>query len=476
VAESLHKLADLSEAAEFEGFKNPSPPMSDKAASHEPFLCHRLCSRLPIWQAVCTSAFVLGIITVGYALPWIDGPPDKPAFFQNHASSTEHSDFVDQAVSSLVATGTVLAVTSRPFLVSPLGMVPKPPDKYRLILDLRFLNSFLQITKFCYESIREVANPCQQDDLLFTIDLKSGYHHVDIHRDFWQYLGFQWRGQYYVSTQLPFGLAPACYVFTTVLRQLVKSWRARGIRLIPYIDDFLFACRGSSEFIRVQASVLAELAAAGFVVSREECQLTQSHVVKFLGFDLVDTLFGKFRLTSLQKQKLRSAIEICLCSLAKVPAKTLARVTSLAQSLSLVTGPISGLFCRFLHRALASRSSWYSSVALDAPAIGELCFWLDHLDSFQSRNIWRRFSVLRVLYYDAGGNGWGGHLHIGPEVHEAHGSWEPLELCFLHVARAVRPSPSSPFFLPTSAPGLHGLGTEQCSEHVLYSSEGRFGA
>lgn len=35
--------------------------------------------------------------------------------------------------------------------------------------------------------------------------------------------------------------------------------------------------------------------------------------------------------------------------------------------------------------------------------------------------------MLRVLYYDAGGNGWGGHLHIGPEVHEAHGSWEPLE-------------------------------------------------
>jgi hypothetical protein len=224
VAEPLHKLADLSEAAEFKGFKNPSPPMSDKAASPEPFLCHRLRSRLPIWQAVCTSAFVLGIITVGYPLPWIDGPPDKPAFFQNHASSTEHSDFVDQAVSSLVATGTVLAVTSRPFLVSPLGVVPKPPDKYRLILDLKFLNSLLQITKFRYESIREVANLCQQNDLLFTVDLKSGYHHIDIHRDFWQYLGFQWQGQYYVFTQLPFGLAPACYV----LLKCFASWSNRG--------------------------------------------------------------------------------------------------------------------------------------------------------------------------------------------------------------------------------------------------------
>lgn len=105
----------------------------------------------------------------------------------------------------------------------------------------------------------------------------------------------------------------------------------------------------------------------------------------------------------------------------------MARVTGLAQSLSLVTGPVSGLFCRYLHRSSAQRSSWYSSVALDEPALGELRFWRDHPDSFQSRDIWRRFSVLRILYYDAGGNGWGGHLHIGLEVHEAHGSWEPHE-------------------------------------------------
>jgi hypothetical protein len=87
--------------------------------------------------------------------------------------------------------------------------------------------------------------------------------------------------------------------------------RSRGIRLIPYIDDFLFAYRDSTEFVRVQASVLAELAAAGLIVSRDKCQLSRSHVVKFLGF-IVDTLFSKFRPTSSQKQKLRFAVELCL--------------------------------------------------------------------------------------------------------------------------------------------------------------------
>ncbi|GAQ78090.1 reverse transcriptase [Klebsormidium nitens] len=336
-------------------------------------------------------------------------------------------DFVTDAIRTLKATGTILPVDLPPFLVSPLGVVPKAEDKLRLILDLRFLNKFLQVPKFKYESIRLVSELCLPKDFLFTVDLKAGYHHIDICESHWKYLGFQWQGQYFVFTQLPFGLAPACYVFTKVMRQLTKSWRARGYKLIHYIDDFFFTCRDVAEFTRVQASVLADLAAAGLVVSLEKCQLSRSHVVKFLGF-VVDTLFGQFRLTSLQKQKLASAISSCFRSPHSVPAKLVARVTGLVNSFSLVTGPISGLFSRSLHSALANRSSWYSKISLDPAALADLRFWQSHLDLYQCRDIWRRHSILRVIYYDAGGHGWGGHLEIGSERHEAHGAWEAHEV------------------------------------------------
>jgi hypothetical protein len=150
-------------------------------------------------------------------------------------------------------------------------------------------------------------------------------------------------------------------------------------------------------------------------------------VVKFLGF-VVDTLFGQFRLTAFQRPKLDSAIQACLQRPQSVPAKTVARVTGLIASLALVTGPISGLFSRFLHRALATRSSWYSRVQLDSAALSELSFWREQLPRFQSRDIWRRHSLLRVVYYDSGGQGWEGHLGIGSKQHEAHGSWEPHEV------------------------------------------------
>lgn len=143
-------------------------------------------------------------------LPWISGPPAEPRRFPNHPSTFEHANFVTDAVKNLEATGTVQPVTNPPFLVSPLGVVPKAEDKLRLILDLRFLNQFLQVTKFKYKSIRMISELCLPRDLLFTVDLKAGYHHIDIFEPHWKYSGFQWQGRYYVFTQLPFGLAPAC--------------------------------------------------------------------------------------------------------------------------------------------------------------------------------------------------------------------------------------------------------------------------
>jgi hypothetical protein len=429
-SESLHLLHDLTESSEFEGFRNPrvDPVQSASSAPSEPepWLRNRLRAKLPFWKQFCTSLMVFNIISTGYQLPWSNGPPPGPFYQKNHPSAFEHPDFVSQAVQTLVATGAAMPVSFRPFIVSPLGVVPKGLDKLRLILDLRYLNSFLHVQSFKYESIREVEHLAKLRDMLFTVDLKSGYHHIDIDPENWRYLGFEWMGQFYVFCQLPFGLATACFVFTKVLKQLVQFWRKQGIRLIPYIDDFLFICSSSDEFAAVQAKVLGDFAKAGFVLSVEKCQLRPSHVVQFLGF-VIDTLHGVYRLTAVRKAKLLDAISSCLSSPARVPAKLVARTTGLITSISLVTGSLSGLFSRFLHRALNLRASWHASVSLDESACDELRFWQQSLERFTAREIWRFPSLLRVLHYDAGADGWGGHIVIDGQEHRAHGYWAAHE-------------------------------------------------
>ena len=72
---------------------------------------------------------------------------------------------------------------------------------------------------------------------MYKYDLKSGYHHLDIHDKFKTYLGFCWNEKYYVFSVLPFGLTSAPYVFTKTLRPLVKYWCKHGIRMVLYLDD-----------------------------------------------------------------------------------------------------------------------------------------------------------------------------------------------------------------------------------------------
>ena len=43
--------------------------------------------------------------------------------------------------------------------------------------------------------------------------------------------------KYFVFTVLPFGLSTSPYIFTKIVRPLVKYWRLKGIPIVVFIDD-----------------------------------------------------------------------------------------------------------------------------------------------------------------------------------------------------------------------------------------------
>lgn len=55
-----------------------------------------------------------------------------------------------------------------------------------------------------------------------------------------KYLGFEWLGIFYHYLSLPQGITSgsAPFIFTEVAKPMVQSWRAEGIRILPYLDDF----------------------------------------------------------------------------------------------------------------------------------------------------------------------------------------------------------------------------------------------
>ena len=180
-------------------------------------------------------------------------------------------EFVVSAIEELLAAGCIVSSTECPAVCSPLSVVRNAKGKLRLVLDLRYVNQFLPKQKFKYEGLDLVVQMFEKEDYFFTFDLKSGYHHVDIHEDFWKYLGFSWMRDghrcFYMFKVLPFGLASACYVFTKLLRPLVKKWRGSGMRAIVYIDDGIVAAKCKAECAAVRDVVVRDLRKAGFILN-----------------------------------------------------------------------------------------------------------------------------------------------------------------------------------------------------------------
>ena len=208
----------------------------------------------------------------------------------NHQSALGNDEFVCEEVSKLVKCGCIKVVISQPYVRSPLSVVQSSMGKKRLVVNLRYLNQFLWKQRFRYEDLRTALLLFQPGDHAFTFDLKSGYHHVDIYEPHQKFLGCEWHAKFCQFTVLPFGLSTACYIFTKLMRALVKYWRSCGIRVVMFLDDGIGMDKGEMPAIQASNVVQKSLRRAGFLDHPEKCMWTPSTKISWLGFhiDLVD--------------------------------------------------------------------------------------------------------------------------------------------------------------------------------------------
>ena len=388
----------------------------------------RLCQHSQFWiEELEASEFVRGIILQGYRLPFSVFPP--PLISRNHHSAFQHADFVSDAITDLGQSGCVVQTTVCPTVCSPLQVVVNAKGKRRLVLDLRYVNQYLCQSKFKYEGLNLVPSMFQKGDYVFTFDLKSGYHHVDIHVDSQTYLGFSWgegvQRRFYVFRVLPFGLATACYVFTKLLRPLVKRWRSMGLRVILYIDDGICASISHSQCCQHRDVMLSDMESAGLVLSVPKCHLEPHQIADWLGY-IIDLVSGCFRIPGDKIDRLHSAIQ-CISPAGRVAVRILSSIVGRLISMRLALGPIAHLRTRSLYAVIKERVSWSDRVFLSLEAQEELVFWQANIEAFNGQPIWFSPGTTRVAYSDASSSGYGGYVvEFGPEF--AHGLWSPTEL------------------------------------------------
>jgi hypothetical protein len=392
----------------------------------------RLKANLGAWQRITTNLLVLGWIAHGFDLQWsYASHPPLPHIAHNHPTTSTYSTFVDEAVAELCITQAARRVDSRPLVVSPLGVVPKK-DKLRLIFDGRYINSHIHIPTFKFETLAHVPNILRLGDYVFTLDLKSGYHHIDIREQDTAYLGFSWKDQWYVFQQLPFGLAPACWCFTIVMRTVLRFFRLHGIRCTGYIDDSLYGSEDLDLLRKHQQFVLHTLASLGFIVNLAKCQLQLCHTVTYLGM-LIATDLGIMLVPQQKRDALFALIHIVVHAgrnAQHVPVRLLASIKGKLLSMAWAFGPIVvSAYTRALDRAITSTCQDWSAVLIPTAAVlTDLQFWVDCFDRFNGRrHMWPPTKVHTIIHTDAAGRSdlgegaWAGFTNRGAI---AHGMWD----------------------------------------------------
>ncbi|XP_068994040.1 uncharacterized protein [Neodiprion pinetum] len=123
--------------------------------------------------------------------------------------------------------------------LSGIFRVPKPDGGSRFILNLKQLNEFIQTEHFKLEDRKTVINLLSRGCFMAKIDLKDAYYSISIAESNRKFLRFQFEGQLYEFTCMPFGLATAPYVFTKLLKPVMTDLRRQGYFSVIYIDDLL---------------------------------------------------------------------------------------------------------------------------------------------------------------------------------------------------------------------------------------------
>ena len=398
----------------------------------------RLKSNLIFWKEVLQAPVpIIETVSEGYKLPLLSLPPTYER--RNQSSAHQHADFVSSAITELLQNRCIQKVAFKPHICSPLSVVSNNSGKLRLVLNLRYLNQFLWKEKFKYEDLRVAMLMFQPDDYMFTFDLKSGYHHIDIHIEHWKYLGFAWGEgsavQYYVFCVLPFGLATACYLFTKLMRPLVKFWRSQGLRVVVYLDDGIGASCGELKARKDSTRIQHDLDRAGFVANIAKCKWSPSQQCVWLGFE-VDLHRGVLSVPQEKINALKTQLEQVALR-PRLPAKVLASLAGKLIAMSIALGPVARLMTRGLFALLSTRQSWCETLTVSDQAKAEVQFWLAEMVKFNGQNIWVGPSALRVVYTDASQTGYAGYT-VQHGCHIAHGLWLPEEASKSSTWREIR--------------------------------------
>ena len=186
---------------------------------------------------------------------------------------------VDEEIEKLLAADIIEPVSSPTTWCSPLQVVTQKSGEPRLCVDLRQANKAVQRVHFPIPTLEDVTDKVAGSVLFSKIDLKKGYHQIELHPDSRDITTFRYPGGIYRYKRLVFGLSSAFELFQQKINELFVNQTG----IINISDDILVFGRTQQEHDENLETCLSILSDRGLTINRAKCVFRVSEL-EYYGF------------------------------------------------------------------------------------------------------------------------------------------------------------------------------------------------
>ena len=373
---------------------------------------------------------------------------DANARPRNLLSAISNAEKVSEAIRKEVTRGH----TSGPFPFppfphthcSPIGAAPKPDGSVRLILDLSSprgdsVNDGISQEDFrCayskFDDAAKIVLEIGQGAYMGKVDIKHAFRICPVQPEQWPLLCFQWSGQYYTDTRLPFGSRSSPFIFNTFA--IALAWIiiqfGRLQFLIHYLDDYFLAnftrehCQHDiAEFLRICEELGVPIA--------EDKLVGPTTTLTYLGIE-IDSVAMTIRLPADKLQQIKAIIKQWLRR-RKCTKRELLSLIGLLAFAAKVVKP-GRMFLRRLIDLSTTVDSLHYYIYLNSEARADISWWQQFLPEWNGLAIIHPTPITTIdlkLFTDASDLGFG--CVYGN--HWAYGSWgwewQPTKECNVNV-------------------------------------------
>ena len=373
----------------------------------EKIIAGRFAEHLSEWRTLTSDPIVLEAIE-GYCLPFTVPPPltaGPPPRIRQRGKSRE----IDSEIEDLISKGVLEEIAAdTPAFFSPYFGIPKKDGKIRLVIDLRALNRFVKADKFKMENLKLIPDLVTEGDFCAKIDMREAYFAIRIHPTHRRYLAIEWKGRVLQHTCLCFGLSSAPYIYTRVMRTIAEFLRARGVRLVHYLDDWGIFGSSERELRKHLDFARKVFSSLGLLINEEKSILIPNDRMEFLGL-MVDTRRAKFEIPK-DKRELTARLSEELLKDKRTSIRRVAKFLGTTNFLTLAA-PGSVFHTRALQSLIKpvdphSNKAYDKLITLTSEAREELQWWRTNIFSLPAISF-IRFSPDVSIVTDASKMGWG---------------------------------------------------------------------